>query len=63
MMLDMSTMAQGTISSAGGLVLNLGYGGDQHESGLPAISVPFHQGLKWHLGCNKDHSRLNDMLV
>ena len=41
----------------------LGYGADQHELGLPAVSVPFHQGLKWHLGCNKDHFRLNDMFV
>ena len=41
----------------------LGYGADQQESRLPVISVSFHQGLKWHLGCNKDHFRLNDMLV
>ena len=30
---------------------------------LPVISISFHHRLKWHLGCDKDHSRLNDMFV
>ena len=53
---------KGTASSATGLVLP-DYGADQRESWLPVTPVLLHQGLKWHLGNNKDHSRLDDMIV